>query len=233
VFRIRVWDLPTRLFHWALVVSVTGSIVTVKIGGNWMEWHFRCGYTILTLLLFRIVWGFIGSRYARFVHLLARPSRILSSARVLWSTTGYSGPGHSPLGGVAVLALLAAFIFQAVTGLFSNDDIASEGPLAFRISKSRSDFISDLHSSNAVVIYVLLGLHVLAIAYYYWRQGRNLVGPMITGSASPPAGGTSDPERWIGIQDDAALWIRALLVLAACAGIVWFVVSTVPPRLAG
>jgi cytochrome b len=216
-----------------LVVSVTGSIVTVKIGGNWMEWHFRCGYAILSLLLFRIVWGFIGSRYARFVHFLPKPSRILGSARGLWSTTGYSGPGHSPLGGVAVLALLAAFIFQAVTGLFSNDDIASEGPLAFRISKSRSDFISDLHSSNAVVIYVLLGLHVLAIAYYYWRQGRNLVGPMITGSATPPAGGTSDPERWIGIQDDVALWIRALLVLAGCAGIVWFVVATVPPRLAG
>jgi cytochrome b len=233
VKQLRVWDLPTRLFHWALFVLVAGSITTIKLGGNWVDWHFRCGYAILTLLLFRVVWGFAGTRYARFSEMIATWARIQSALRDFFKTGKSMSAGHNPLGSLSVLAMLCALLVQATTGLFSKDDVSDEGPLAVYVKNSASEWISSVHSANAVVIYILLGLHVIAIAFYYWRKGMNLVGPMISGSMRVPEEGPALAENTAAIQEGWRLWVRAALVLAACAAAVWVVVSRKPAAIGG
>ena len=129
---VRVWDLPTRLFHWALVVCVIGQIITANVGGNWMNWHLRLGYTVLTLLLFRLVWGFVGGHWSRFSSFLYAPSTVLNYLR------GQARPehrvGHNPLGAFSVFALLAILLLQVGSGLFSDDEIAFTGPLVSLVS---------------------------------------------------------------------------------------------------
>jgi len=126
---IEVWDLPARIVHWAMVVCLVASIVTVKIGGNAMDWHVRSGIAMLILVLFRVLWGFVGTRYARFTGFVRGPSAALEYARSIVSPPHPIHVGHNPLGGWMVILLLAALLVQAGTGLFSNDDIATDGPL--------------------------------------------------------------------------------------------------------
>ena len=173
---LRIWDLPTRLFHWLLLLLVVASFVTGWVGGNLIEWHARAGIAITGLLAFRLVWGFVGSTYARFAHFVPGPGRLLAYVRGQWR-----GLGHNPVGALSVLALLSILIFQAVSGLVANDDIAFEGPLYNLVSKATSDSLSGLHRQNFWVIIALVSLHVLAIAFYVLVKKDNLVKPMITG----------------------------------------------------
>ncbi len=173
---LRIWDLPTRLFHWLLLLLVVASFVTGWVGGNLIEWHARAGIAITGLLAFRLVWGFVGSTYARFAHFVPGPGRLLAYVRGQWR-----GLGHNPVGALSVLALLSILIFQAVSGLVANDDIAFEGPLYNLVSKATSDSLSSLHRQNFWVIIALVSLHVLAIAFYVLVKKDNLVKPMITG----------------------------------------------------
>jgi len=210
--RLRVWDLPTRLFHWALAISIAGSIVAIKTG--YTQWHFRFGYAILTLLLFRLVWGFVGPRYARFSSF---PPRLAAAWRHL---TGRGEPtvGHSPLGALSVYALLAACAFQAVSGLFANDGILWDGPLRKWISGSTSDAITGLHLANRFVLIGLIALHLAAILWYRLGKRQNLITPMFTGDTlQAPAGSQST-------RDDSGTRLRAALVLAlSAAAIAWLV----------
>ncbi len=212
--RVRIWDLPTRLFHWSLAVLVVFSIVTAHIGGAWIDWHFRSGYAVLALIAFRIAWGFVGGRHARFANFLRGPSGIAAALR------GEPAPhaGHNPLGGLSVIAMLALIGAQAVGGLFANDDIASEGPLVRLVSKATSDTITTLHRINEKLILALVVLHVAAIFFYLWRKRTNLVRPMITGDKSDVDPAQSTP-------DDAALRVRAALLLALSAAAVWWLVK--------
>ena len=152
----RIWDLPTRLFHWTLVALIVFSVVTAKIGGNWMDWHTRSGYAILALLVFRVLWGLAGSRYARFASFVAAPRTALSYARERL-TRAASAPhaGHSPLGGWAVVAMLAVLGVQGASGLFANDDIVTEGPWAKFVSDATSDRLTTVHRYNEKVVYAL------------------------------------------------------------------------------
>ena len=138
--RIRVWDLPTRIFHWALATLVIFSFTTGKIGGAWMAWHLKSGYAILALLAFRIAWGFAGSRTARFAHFLRGPRAMLEYARETFSGRRPSTEGHNPMGGWMVILMLAALALQAATGLFADDEIATQGrsPPRFRKRLSRA-----------------------------------------------------------------------------------------------
>jgi cytochrome b len=173
---IRVWDLPTRLFHWLLVVLVLAMIVTGKIGGNLMDWHGRCGLAIVGLIAFRLVWGVAGTTYARFVSFFPTPNRLRAYLRGVWKE-----PGHNPLGALSVLALLALLTFQAATGLVGNDDIAFRGPLFDLVGKTLSDRLSGLHKLSANFLYVLVLLHIGAILFYVHVKKDNLVKPMLTG----------------------------------------------------
>ncbi|HET7773276.1 MAG TPA: cytochrome b/b6 domain-containing protein [Burkholderiaceae bacterium] len=211
--KVLVWDWPTRLFHWLLAICVIGAIVSVKIGGNAMNWHFRFGYCVLGLVLFRILWGFAGSRYARFASFPPSPMRALAYLRGKISDT----LGHNPLGALSVYALLLLFGGQAVGGLFANDDIAFEGPLAKFVSSETVSLITRLHKLNEWVLYALVAVHLGAILYYRFVQKDDLVGPMITGT-KPGAPEAAAP--W-----SARLSILALVLAGAAAGAVWWVVS--------
>ncbi|MBI5063086.1 MAG: cytochrome b/b6 domain-containing protein [Desulfatitalea sp.] len=176
-----VWDLPTRLFHWALVILVTISFITAEIGGNAMQYHVCSGETILALLLFRLIWGFVGSRTARFVHFVRGPAAAWRYARSLLGPDPERHLGHNPLGGWSIVAMLLALALQAITGLFATDDIATQGPLNVWVSESVADPLTDLHEFNAGMIIALVALHISAVLFYLLVKKENLVAPMITG----------------------------------------------------
>ena len=173
---LRVWDVPTRVFHWSLVMLVIGSFTSGKIGGNAMLWHGIFGVAILGLLSFRLVWGLIGSTYARFLVFVRGPRTILAYLRGDWR-----GLGHNPLGALSVLALLAALSFQACSGLFSNDDIAFNGPLYALVSKDTSDWLTGWHRRGEWLLVLLVGTHLAAIVFYQRVKKQDLLRPMITG----------------------------------------------------
>jgi cytochrome b len=178
---IYVWDLPTRLFHWTLVVLVSTSFVTAKIGGNAMQYHVWSGETILALLLFRLIWGFIGSRTARFVHFVRGPATAWRYARRLIGPDPERHLGHNPLGGWSIVAMLLALALQALTGLFATDDIATQGPLYHLVSEAAASRLTGIHLFNKDVILALVALHILAVLFYLLVKKDNLVTPMITG----------------------------------------------------
>jgi cytochrome b len=174
--RIKVWDLPLRIFHWMLAFCVIAAYISQSIGGNAMVWHGRFGLAVLGLVTFRLAWGFVGSTNARFRHFVRGPKAIAAYLRGQWS-----GPGHNPLGALSVLALLGVPLLLTLTGLFANDDIAFEGPLYALIDKDLSDRITKIHHWFEPVILILVGLHVAAVAFYVWVKKQALVKPMITG----------------------------------------------------
>lgn len=207
--RIRLWDLPTRLFHWTLVVLVVVAFVSGFKGGNSMEIHGKAGIAIAGLLAFRLVWGFAGSTYARFASFVRGPSAIRTYLRGEWH-----GIGHNPLGALSVLALLGLLIFQVGTGLFGNDDIAFNGPLQALTGKEVSDLLTGLHRKSLWLLLALVGLHVAAIGYYARAKKENLVRPMITGWKDVPPEG-AQPASGGGVL--AFLFAVAVGLLAACA----------------
>ena len=180
--RIRLWDAPLRLFHWSLVAAVGTLIVTGKLGGAWMPVHGYAGRAVVGLVVFRLVWGVVGSAPARFASFWPTPGRIAAYLRGQWQ-----GVGHNPLGALSVLALLTLLALQAGTGLFGNDDIAYTGPLADLVSTDFSEQITHWHQRLANVLYVLLGLHVAAIAFYKLVKKHDLLRPMVTGWKQVPA----------------------------------------------
>jgi cytochrome b len=206
-----VWDLPTRLFHWLLVVLVIISFVTAKIGGNAMQYHEWSGFTILALLLFRLVWGVIGVRASRFVTFVRGPSAVLHYAtNLLRKNSSTHFLGHNPLGGWSIITMLFALLVQATTGLFANDDITTEGPLFDWVSKATSDGLTRVHTLNQTMIIALVSIHILAVLFYLFYKRENLVKPMITGV-----------KEWSGAEPHPTRgrnWIAALIAgLAALA----------------
>jgi cytochrome b len=210
--RVRIWDLPTRLFHWLLAICVAGSLVSVQLGGNAIAWHFRFGYAILALVLFRLIWGWVGPRYARFASFPPDPAAAIASLR----GAPHDGAGHNPLGAFSVYALLAALTFQAASGLFANDSIMWDGPLKNLVSSETSDRITTLHRLNRFVLLGLIGLHLAAIAWHALRLRERLVRPMIDGDRRyPPGAPLPEPAR-----DDARIRLVAAALLALCAAAV-------------
>ena len=214
--RILVWDAPLRLFHWALATLVVFSFVTGKIGGDWLAWHMRSGYAILTLLLFRIAWGVVGSETARFASFLRGPGHAVAYVRSMVAGAHRRVPGHNPLGGWAVLAMLAALLVQAASGLFVDDEIMTRGPLAVKASEATVGRMSALHSYNEWVILGLVALHLAAIASYYFAFRNDLVRPMVHGYMEAPAE-VAQPAR-------RPAWLAALLLAAAASMVYWLVV---------
>jgi cytochrome b len=158
--------------------------VTGKVGESWLEWHMRSGYLIVALLLFRLGWGIVGSREARFAAFVGSPRAALAYARTLARGKREPAPGHNPLGAWSVVAMLFALALQAATGLFSNDESAHEGPLAAKVSDAMVDRMSAIHGWNQYVIFTLVALHLAAIAFYQWKLRMDVLGPMARGTSS-------------------------------------------------
>lgn len=206
---VRVWDLPTRLFHWALTACLIGLITTGKLGGDAMLWHFQLGYLMLSLLLFRTVWGLVGGQWSRFGSFWFTPAAV-------WQYATQPAPsepaaGHNPLGAMSVLTLLAVLLLQVSSGLMSDDDILNAGPLSGYASDNVVNYATNYHKN--IGIYLLLGLvtvHVAAIFFYLLKKKQNLIRPMLNGDKFLI--GSTSPSR----DDSQSRW----LALAVFLGIV-------------
>lgn len=215
---IRVWDLPTRLFHWTLAATTIALVVTAKLGGNAMQWHLRLGYLMLALLVFRLAWGLVGGYWSRFASFVPTPARL---AHYLAGKKDAAAPvlGHSPLGALSVLALLATLATQLLTGLLSDDEIAFSGPLTRFVSGEWIGQATWFHKD--VGQYLLIGLvvlHLLAIIFYALRR-RPLVRAMLLGDKQLPPGTPAAPAS----RDDAASRSRAAIILALSGLLAWWV----------
>lgn len=209
-----IWDLPLRLFHWALVLLIIGAWYTAENG--LLDQHQAIGMTILILLLFRLIWGFVGGSTARFSQFWSGPAKLAAYMR---DRASWRAIGHNPLGSLSVFALLGAVAVQVGLGLFSTDnDGLMEGPLAGLVSLDMTDTLTDLHESWFNVLLGLIGLHIAAILIYLLK-GKNLVGPMVTGEGEVPA--QAAPLRksrwWVALVSLFAAW--------AIAGVIWSVGS--------
>ncbi len=221
--KVRVWDVPVRLFHWALVVLIATSYFSGRAGGDWMKLHFWAGYAILALLLFRIAWGFVGSTTARFSNFVKGPGAWLAYVATSLRGGKTYEAGHNPIGGIMVVVLLLAVLAQATAGLFSADtDLGTvNGPLATSIADAWVDRLTAFHKSWVNVLLLLVGLHVLAAVAYLVVKRQNLIGAMITGRK--PVGEVAPPGKPAPVLAFASSRLAISLLLAAAA-IVYFVV---------
>lgn len=221
--RILVWDVPVRLFHWTLAVLLAVSYFTARAGGDWMNLHFWSGYAILTLLFFRIAWGFLGSTTARFSSFLKGPSAALAHLGHLLGRGRPRDAGHNPLGGAMVVVLILAVLAQAATGLFAADtDMGMvNGPLALKVADKWVERATDFHSFWINVLLILVGLHVLAVVFYLASKRQNLIGAMFTGRK--PADDVVEP----GAAMPKLVFVSnrlAISLLLVSAALVYFIV---------
>lgn len=211
-YQVRVWDLPTRVFHWMLVAAVLALVITGEIGGGAMPWHFRAGYLVLSLLLFRLVWGFVGGRWSRFASFVHGPATLLAYLR------GQGRPehsvGHNPLGAGSVMALLGLLLLQVISGTFSDDEIAAAGPMTKYVAGKTVSLLTQYHSEvGKTILIVLVLLHVGAIVFYRVKKNENLVRPMLLGDKELDYPAES-------ARDDARTRLTALVVFGMCAALV-------------
>lgn len=221
--RIKLWDFPIRVFHWLLVLLITSAIITGEVGGSAIEWHGRIGLCSVGLIAFRLVWGVIGSTYARFVNFVpGSPKTVKSYLEGQWH-----GVGHNPLGAFSVLGLLGLIALQVGTGLFSNDDIAFNGPLFQLVSKELSDTITGIHEEAVGFLFGLIMLHIAAIIFYAHVKKESLVRPMITGWKEVTQ--DVEPAKGGGV---IAFIVALLIALAAVYGGsgIWISASATPPE---
>jgi len=194
-----IWDLPLRVFHWALVICVVVSVVSAKLGATAV--HERSGLTVMGLILFRVIWGGIGSQTARFTTFVKSPAAVLASARHLVIGQTDNQSGHSALGGYATLLLLMVCLVMAVTGSFSTDDILYDGPFA-HLAPDYVNTASRIHHLTEKILFAVIAMHVLALFIYFWRLKKNLVPAMITGrraNAIGPSGRLSSSRTVLGL----------------------------------
>jgi len=212
--KVRVWDLPTRLFHWGLVVGITGLAISGTVGGNAMVWHFRFGYAVLALLLFRIVWGLVGGRWSRFGTFIYAPQSLINYLK------GKGNPdhsvGHSPVGALSVFAILGFLVLQVSSGLVSDDEIAFAGPLTRFVSNAMVGLATRYHANiGKWILLGLVALHIAAIMFYLLRRHK-LVEAMLHGDKElvrpVPAS-----------RDDRVSRTAALLVFMLCVGLSYWV----------
>ena len=211
----RVWDLPVRLFHWVLVLLMVASFTTGKLGGSWLQWHFYSGYLILALVLFRLVWGLIGSDTARFSGFIRGPAHVLRYGRSLLGGPPQFHAGHNPLGGLMVVLMLALLLLQASTGLFVDDDIATRGPLADKVADATVSLMTRIHKININLLLACVGLHVAAALFYLLVKKDNLIVPMFTGIKAVP-NGIREPAMSRG-------WIGLIVFAIALGFVIWLV----------
>ena len=245
---VKVWDVAVRVFHWLLVLLIAAAWSTGQAKGNWMVWHMYAGFSILTLVLFRIAWGVVGSTHARFSSFIYGPSKVITYVFRAPRVRSVAYLGHNALGGWMIVALLIGLLTQSVTGLFANDDIVSEGPLVKWISKHLSDRMTELHQLGFNVLLLLVVLHVGVILFYWLVRKDNLILPMFTGVKHVPARHADRAQLTPRMTDRRAsfragrdrrrptrpaevqmtsMWVAALLL--AAAAVLVYLVTTITP----
>jgi cytochrome b len=221
----RVWDLPVRIVHWLLVVGVAGSYATNRAGVAYFKYHLWFGYLVLLLAAFRILWGVVGTRHARFASFVRGPRVTLNYLLALRRGAAPETPGHNPLGAWMVVCLLAALLTQAMTGLFANDEIFNTGPLAGLVTADASLRLTSWHRRLFDWILAAIGAHVLAVIAHRFLSGHALIGPMISGRK---------PSRLVSEQDAIAtsrLWVAVLLLILLAGALAWAVTAAPVPAV--
>ena len=218
-YSVRVWDLPTRIFHWVLALCVCASLTSAWLGGNAMVWHLRFGYGVFTLLAFRLAWGFFGGRWSRFESFAYSPAASLRYLRGQSRPEEHHHVGHNPLGAFSVFGLLAILAAQVGTGLFADDEISTTGPLIKFVSGATSGKLTYWHTNfGQWLIVALVVLHIGAVLFYLLRRQQNLMRPMLSGdkflAAEAPAS-----------IDTLASRTLALVIFVAAAGLITWLVG--------
>jgi cytochrome b len=221
----RVWDLPVRIVHWLLVIGIAGSYATHKLGVAYFRYHLWFGYLVVILAVFRVLWGLVGTRHARFANFLRGPRATGAYLVALLRGAAPATPGHNPLGAWMVLFLLLALVAQGVTGLFSNDEIFNTGPLYGYISDSLSLRLTSWHRRLFDWILIAVVLHVLAVVAHRMLAGHDLIGPMFSGRK--PASLVAEHEA-IG---SSRLWLATLLLAGLAATVTWLVLRAPAPAV--
>ena len=218
--RLRIWDLPTRLFHWLLAASVIALVVTAKIGGNAMDWHLRLGHFVLALLVFRVVWGVVGGHWSRFATFIPSPAKLLRYVRGQGSPA--DNAGHNPLGALSVVAMLGILGLQTGTGLVSDDEIAFAGSLSRFVSYDTIGWATGWHKGwGQWLLLALLDLHIVAIVGYTVFKRERLVPAMVHGDKTLPA---ADASHALPASRDAlAQRLLGAVVAAISGGLAWWV----------
>jgi cytochrome b len=220
----RVWDLPVRLFHWTLLLAVAGAWLTHELGITWFDAHVWCGYAVLVLVGFRLLWGLVGTRHARFWNFIRGPVTTLRYALDLLRGREAHHAGHNPLGAWMVVLLLLALLAQALLGLFGNDEIFNFGPLYGYVTNERSIELTSLHRKLFYGILGAVALHVAAVLYHLLAKRENLVRAMFTGrkpAAVVPQGESITSSR---------LLLAAVLLIALSGALAWVVRHAPPPQ---
>lgn len=207
---VRVWDLPTRLFHWLLVLLILLLYATGEFDLLDMRWHFWLGYATLALIVFRVLWGLFGSQTSRFADFVRGPVAVGRYVKAQMSTKPHFSIGHNPLGGWSVLALLLSVLLQSVTGLFASDEIDTDGPFTGYVSGYTVKLMTRLHNWNENALLLLIALHVAAVLFYLLIKHDNLITPMFTGRKQ---GVASETTRF------ASPWLALALLLLSSAAV--------------
>lgn len=214
---VRIWDLPTRGFHILLALCVIGLITTGELG--LMPLHFLLGYAVLTLVLFRLVWGFLGGHWSRFVNFVPTPANLIEHLKAMRSERAPQSIGHNPLGALSVLGMLSLLLLQVFSGLMSDDEISNTGPWVALVSSEVVSVATEYHSDiGKVLLILLIGLHICTVVYYKRIKHEDLITPMINGDKALP---TDTPAS----RDTAWTRCLALVVWLACAYVVYWLVN--------
>ena len=216
---VRIWDLPTRLFHLVLMLSVAGLITTGELAGEAMFFHFWFGYTVLTLVLFRLVWGVVGGHWSRFVNFIPNPSAVKDYTHALRAKQPTHHVGHNPLGALSVVLMLLLLFLQVFTGFMSDDEIATSGPWVAMVPNNWVSLATQFHADfGKILLIILVVLHVATVLFYKFVKQNDLITPMLNGNKPLPS--DTPPSR-----DTATSRLFALGVLMACAYVVYRLVQ--------
>jgi len=215
-----IWDLPLRLFHWCFALTVFGCWYTAEQGADLVEIHMQLGFVTLGLILFRIIWGLIGTTHARFVQFIPSPKRLVHYLTP--SKTNKISPGHNPLGALMVVVMIVLVLAQAVSGLFINDDIFSAGPYYGTLSKDGEKLMFFIHHNVFDFMIAAIILHIAAISYYWLIKKQNLILPMITGKKSDKQVKPTDA------ISHSKLLLAIFIVLLCAVFMYWLVIINVP-----
>ncbi len=218
-----IWDLPLRIFHWLLVVCIAGAWYTSKQDNDMIDLHLIFGYVTLGLIVFRILWGFIGTTHSRFSQFVPTPSKLIKYIKTFNTNDNTQHhAGHNPMGSLMVLFMLVIILLQALSGLVMNDDIFTTGPYNGALDESIEAILVFIHRNSFNVIIGAIVMHLLAIAFYKISKKQSLVKPMITGKKSEPAVTKKDS------ISHSKVAVAALLAILVAAFVYWLVVVNAP-----